>query len=98
MLRGEIFMLTEFVNEYPEMESDGATRLAQVVLHERKVQYKTYTGYVEHVSTGEIVQPHFWLTVGKFTVDFRLRRYLGPLLISLHGSMYTLLWVYLVTC
>lgn len=77
MLRGEIILLTEFVDEYPELESDGATRLIQVVLHARGVQYKTYTGYVEQVSTGEIVQPHFWLSVGKFLVDFRLRKYLG---------------------
>lgn len=77
MLRSGIEMLTSFVEDYPELDSDGASRLIQVVLHDFGASYKTMSGYAEDTATCEIVQPHFWVQVGKFIIDYKLRKWLG---------------------
>lgn len=77
MLRSELEIVTSFVENYPDLDSDGATRLIQVALADRNVQFRLMQGYVEQVSTSEILQPHFWIVVGKFYIDYRLQKWMG---------------------
>lgn len=77
MLRSGIEILTRFVEDYSELDCDGATRLIQVALTDSKVQHRLMQGYVEQVSTSEILQPHFWVVVGKFIIDYKLQKWMG---------------------
>lgn len=58
------------------LECDGFSRIASYLLTQNNIPHDCFVGHVEF--EGRIVAPHFWIVVGKWTVDYRLRMWLGP--------------------
>lgn len=58
------------------LECDGFTRVASFALREAGVAHQVMGGRVE--TTGGVVTPHWWITAGGWTVDYRLRMWAGP--------------------
>ncbi|MGH7174962.1 MAG: hypothetical protein ACREGR_01215 [Minisyncoccia bacterium] len=57
------------------LECDGFTRVASYALSANEIYHNVLGGYVD-TPTGP-VQPHFWIEVDGWTVDYRLRMWAG---------------------
>jgi hypothetical protein len=61
--------------ELAHLECDGFTRVAHYLLQQHGVHHHCFHG---SCTVGETVVPtHFWIVAGKYTVDYRLRTWVG---------------------
>lgn len=74
MNRDELMSLFDPMQE-AELECDGFSRVVASVLIEK--------GHTPTLMAGTLsvrdrrVQPHFWVTIGGWTIDYQIRRWLG---------------------
>ena len=66
----ELKALLDWINETPT-ECDGATRFVSKELHDRGITHTIKAGFCQHIKT--VVEPHFWVEVEGFIVDYRLK-------------------------
>jgi hypothetical protein len=75
--------LKELVDKYDALplECDGLTRVLAHVLTRENIDHKVFVGSFEF--QGRSVPIHFWIEIGKYRIDYRLRMWLGQ--IAPHG-------------
>lgn len=55
------------------VECDGFTLLVCSALHQKNIPFTRMLGFVESPSTGFVVEPHMWVEIDGWIIDYRLQ-------------------------
>jgi hypothetical protein len=55
------------------LECDGFTLLICSALHKQNIPFTRMLGYVESPLTGHVVEPHMWVEIDGWIIDYRLQ-------------------------
>ena len=63
--------------ENAPVECDGHTLMISSALNHAGISHQRMCGVVKNPKTNFELYPHFWIQIGEFTLDYRLRMWVG---------------------
>ena len=74
MTREELAALCDRFDRLTHLECDGLTRVLLTILDREGIEAEAWSGFI---AAGDSRVRHWWLQVGEWTVDYRVRMWLG---------------------